>query len=236
MIVRVGYELIVVVPDSELKSFVTALVARGQERGCLRPFDWRIETDAMRDTMCGKPDAVLEPYRSARHAVMVWDHVGSGREAIEPSASEDRVVELVQSRGWTPSNVLAVAIAPEFEGTLAPVWDRVKQLLSSKRGRLPPSDIEVAAAAYRRDERLAWPEGFRDGDPVAFAAGMAKFPKEVFQGVVDVLDLRAQPSLFGHLGQQLSLPKLKQHSVWSRLAERLIAWFPGPNAPDQEPA
>lgn len=224
---RDDYELIIVVADSELKVFLERLIARGQERQCLAPFTWRIESNAMRDAMCSKPEVVVEPFRSAHRALLVWDHLGSGREAEAASDNEARIVTTLEARGWPPDSAAAVAIEPELEGTLVPVWTRVKELLARRRDRLPPTDPEIASATSRRFPRLHWPEGFRTGTDAAMLAALAKYPKEVFQGLIDVLQLRAQPALFEELGRQLSLPGLKAHPSIQRIAHHLETWFPG---------
>lgn len=213
------YDLVALVADADAQNFFQELIERGQQRGCIRPIRWRSERDAMRDALVHRPEQTVAPFRldPLPRFVLVWDHEGSGREAEAPRDVADDVVDRLARSGIPPEDVLALPIAPEFEGVLAPVWPRVVTLMAERRKRPAPSTAQVLQTA-RRLCRRELPETLEDA--------LESAPKEVFTGLRACLDMRASPREVGRLGAQVSIPTLKTGAAAGALSRALARWFP----------
>lgn len=214
-------ELVALFADLDAQKFLERLIERGQEasRRCVRPFRWRPVRDPRRDPVWSDPVAALRPFLSLDVRYLIfWDHRGSGAERLSTAESEAQVVDRMAQAGVAQDRILPVALAPELESTLVPVWERVKQSLASRRRRPVPDDLEILQAARRRNPL-----------PDDFDAALSDAPKEVVAGLFDVLQLRRSAVLYEGLGNELSLPKAKAHPALARIAETLAAWFPYPS-------
>lgn len=192
-------DLVVLFADADAERFVCRLIERGVERGCLRPFAWKAIREPMRDAKVVRaPTAALGPHIANLTArfVVVWDHHGSGYEQDEPGAVEERVLKLLEQAGIDRSRALAIALVPELEVVLVPVWPRVLGELAKLRDQnaptlpIDPSDPKASLGEALRRCRL-----------------------------------RASPPLFGDLAGALSLRELKQGDALGRLSTALVAWF-----------
>lgn len=192
-------ELVVLFADADAERFVSTLLRRGMQSRCLRELRAQSVRDPMRDPKVARsPNLALAAFlhlRSTRFLV-VWDHVGSGREREAPGAVEQDVVSVLVQTGLPRENVAAVAFVPELEIALVPVWDRVMQVLAQKRSLLPP------AAPPRPDA-----------------------PKESLHDALRELRLRPQPCLFEELAAEISVARLKNGEAISRMAAQLVTWF-----------
>lgn len=214
------YDLVVLFADLDVQQFFEAIIERGQERGCIHPIRWRSLRDPRHDSsICRQPDKSLLPFLSQHCRLMVvWDHVGSGREDEAPTAVEQSVVKTLTLAGASEAHVEAVALEPEVEALLRPEWSRVKELLAEERKSTAPDD----AAVLRRLPRLLT----RKDAPQTIAEALERHPKEAFLSVVQLLGLRVSASLYAGLGGQLSIPALKSENGTKRITARLQGWFP----------
>ncbi|GEM_PF-1511699 len=236
---RPPYDLVIVFADADTQRFVERLVERGQERRCLAPLSWRSHRDTRRDSLIANPGRVTEPFRGLcpkPRLMVLWDHVGSGRESESPSAVEAHVTTALIASGWPIADLAAIAIAPELEVLLEPTWDRVKKALADRRQRPLPTDSEVSQAARAklgigRNRPLLSDDAKRE---------MLAHPKEILEGLVEHLQLRRTPHLYAELGNELSIPVLKgggaqpacsppptATNAAARIASYLVRWFPG---------
>jgi hypothetical protein len=207
------YELVVLFADEDALRLITRLLERGQarERGCLRSIRWRPIRDPRRDTVVRAADAALRPFLGNvdHRFIVLWDHSGCGRE-LEPADSVERdVKQLLVRAGVGEASVEAIAFVPELEATLVPVWSRVVEVLSERRGCAPPSEAEilVKSGGTRLDEQLS------------------RQPKEVFDALLRCLNLRHSAELFEHLGEHVSIPLFKADRSIERISTTLRRWF-----------
>jgi hypothetical protein len=228
MIVRdPPYELVSVCADADTQRMLERLLERGQERGCLRAFRWRSERSALRDPLISRPETVLSVFRQPGlpcRFLLVWDHAGCGQENQSASDLETSVRNCLSRSGFEVRDLAVVCVPPELEILLGPVWVRVKDLLASKRGRPPPEDEAVIRRARLLQSRK--PRGSEIPDDVNL--GLSRCPKELFEGLLSILDLRASPALFEEVGERVSIPDLKSIPAAAELAQRLVEWFPPP--------
>ena len=148
--------------------------------------------------------------------LIVWDQHGSGAEHESVEEIERKVVERLAVSGVRPSDVLAVILKPELEVVFAPVWDRVKQIVGTQRGRLPPSDEQIVAEARKRNA----------GVPNDFEAALRRFPKEIFGALSSLMQLRRAAPLYTKVAENLSLRRLKEGDAVNRIAFTISGWFP----------
>lgn len=213
------YDLVVLFADQDAKLMFERVIERGQQRGCIRALRWRSLRDPRRDAAVAQdPARVLEPFFGGRSKVMVvWDHDGSGREGEPPASVEAAATRALTRRGFVAADVLCVALVPELEAVLMPLWDRVAQALVQRRRAPAPSDAAVAGRLARRHG-------------VDASLGLEHFkqsmPKEAWLALV--VEAGRQPSarLFEELGDELSIPALKATPAVDRVTKQLQAWFP----------
>lgn len=140
------YDLVALFPDLEMQKLFEAWIERGQEprRRCARALRWRSLRDPRRDTVWRQPERALQAFfQFDCRFLIAWDHHGTGLESSEPVSVEQKVVERLTQYGVTADGVLAVALEPELERLLVPVWPKVKSLLGEERAIDPPDDQAI---------------------------------------------------------------------------------------------
>ncbi len=194
-------KLVVLFADADAERFITGLIERGIERGCLRlrNEDWEAVRDPMHDARVARePTAALAPFLHLPTCrfVIVVDHHGSGAEARCRESLESDMVDALLRAGITRERVAAIVFEPELEVALVPTWTRVLELLARVR-REPPRAIPVSA----EDPKASWGSALR------------------------AYKLKSGPALFEELAKDLSLERLKNGAALGRLSERLVDWF-----------
>jgi hypothetical protein len=213
------YDLVVLFADADAQEFFKTLVERGPRQGCMRAIRWRPLRDPRRDASTWRNAAgTLGPFISGgAKLVVIWDHEGSGREDRAPEDVERDVKVSLVAAGAIEQAIEAVALVPELEGVLVPAWDRVVGLLAEQRERPVPQE---EALLRRLRANLG------QNAPEAIEVALRTRPKELLEAVVDLLQLRLHPKLYGRLANGLSLPRIKLGATAKRLSERLEEWFP----------
>lgn len=231
MIVRDSpYELVVVSADADVQKFIERLLERGQERGCISPFRWRSERNALRDTLVSRPETAFKAFQPNPSGgvvcrfILVWDYQGCGRESQSAEDVESEVTKRLVACGIDSSDLATICIQPEFEVVFSPrrVWDKVRDELASKRNMLPPDDdavIRCAKAIQRKRARSV-------NIPDDLESAMQDCPKEILEGLLSYTNLRASPALFEELANGVSIPAVKQVPFANRIAQKLTEWFP----------
>jgi hypothetical protein len=109
-------DLIVLVADKNTQFAVRGLLSRHAALG-IRQITSDIYVHPERDPGClRKCDAFLSSFRqSHRHAMVVFDREGCGREEESRSALEQLVEKSLLRTGWEQSRVAAVSPDPELE-------------------------------------------------------------------------------------------------------------------------
>ncbi len=207
------------------RRFSTRSLSEGKTY-CISPFRWRSIRDPLRDNLRTDPLGILRPFLSQQpKVVLLWDHHGSGAEHLPPAEVEAQVVETLGRAGVSAEDALACAFQPEVEAVLAPVWERVSQAMAEKRGQHAPSNAEILEKARQQFARVAIPDSVN--------AALQANPKEMFEALLRTLNLRFSSAVFQELGQQLSIPGMKDEPTMHRVLHKLAEWFPPP--PPQGP-
>lgn len=216
-------DLLVVVADADAEKLLHGVIARGLQRGCLRPHRWALRRNPMRDPavrlapLAGSPDA--KP--GSTRVLVVLDHHGCGRAETPAREVENEVILKLQQAGFGSDAVACVVLEPELEVLLGPAWDLIAALLAKKRAHDPPSRAQVVAAGNLPTETAEL------GEPTdeAWQELLLSRPKECFDGLLRALRLRHQPALFEEIASRVSLPRLKASPTARRIAAQLEAWF-----------
>lgn len=210
------YDLVALFADKDAELLFERIIERGQERGCIRQLRWRSLRDARRDAAVARdPGRSLQPFiGKERKLLVVWDHEGSGRERDTPQLVAEGAVQSLVRRGAARSDVLCVALVPELEVVIMPVWDRLGRALVEGRGAAPSDPMVARRLGLDSVEALTEARRLR--------------PKEAFQALVGAAGLRWSARLFEQLGQALSIPGLKGAAEIERITTQLQAWFPSP--------
>lgn len=108
-------DLAVLVADKNTEAALTALLARPQALG-IRPIAATIFVHPRRDPGCvNEAHLFLKPFaQEFRHALVVFDHEGSGREDLSPHELAAVIGERLEESGWQDRGQVIV-IAPELE-------------------------------------------------------------------------------------------------------------------------
>lgn len=216
------YDLVFVFADADAKALFDQVVERGQQY-CVSSFRWRSIRDPLRDNLRTDPLGILHPFLAEQPKVLLlWDHHGSGAEHRDPAEVEAEVLATLMGAGVEEGDALACAFRPEVEAVLVPVWDRVRQLMAQKREQLPPPDTEILALAQRRFRRM--------GIPDSVGEALTSNPKEMFEALLGILNLRFSAAVFEEMGRELSIPTMKDDDTTNRVLLKLVEWFP-PAAP-----
>jgi hypothetical protein len=215
------YDLVALFSDLDMQTLFEAWLERGQQprRQCAREFLWRSIRDPRRDTVWSQPERALQPFfQFGCRFLIVWDHHGTGLEAMAPADVEKQVVQRLTRVGVPAEQVLAVALEPELERLLVPVWRKVKLLMSGERTMAPPEDAEILIKAKELSKAVRSVWDFEDL--------LEKNPKEAFEALVRLVRLRRAAPLYQRIGAQTSLPTVKQDGTAARIASTLRDWFP----------
>lgn len=220
------YDLVALFPDLEMQKLFEAWIERGQEprRRCVHELRWRSLRDPRRDTVWSQPERALQPFFQFQcRFLVVWDHHGTGLESSTPEDVEQQVVQRLGRLGVSRERVLAIALQPELERLLVPVWQKVKWIIGRERGIDPPED----AAIFTKAREISAPaRAAADFDQL-----LERHPKETFEALVRLLRLRRAAPLYAEIGAQASLPAVKQDLTASRIALALKGWFPRTELP-----
>lgn len=180
----------------------------------------------MRDTLVSRPRALVDMFLPQDHAcrlVLVWDLHGCGQGDRSATDVEKGVADELRAAGLQDSRFAVACISPESEALFAPVWERIKEHLARRRNMpVPPTDAEIISRARALQRRQTSPCHIPDD----LRTAMDQCPKELFEALVALLNLRRSPALYEDIGDKVSIPQVKENRVAAYLAARLEEWFP----------
>jgi len=193
-------DLVVLLADQDTRRFVESVIDRGMKRRCLPPVRIEYVIDPMKDSsVVRRADALLRACvrRPWPRVVVIWDHHGSGRQRESSATVEADVLALVERNGFPRDNILTLAVDPELEVLLGPVWESVLDALR---------DI-----------------GAKPRPQVAFSA---LDPKKSLEMAAVTARVKLAPHVFSALGGRVSIRDLKRSEIGERLSRQLETWFP----------
>lgn len=197
-------DLVVLLADQDTRRFVGAIIDRGMERHCLPPIKLKYVIDTMKDaSVVRSADRLLRPFARQPwpRVVIIWDHHGSAPGRKSPQAVEEDVRALVEGTGFPREHILTLAIEPELEVLLGPVWESILVRLGEIGSQPRP---EIAFDAHD--------------------------PKKALEMAAAKAHVRLAPHVFKEFGSRVSILALKKSTVGERLSSHLERWFSRPPA------
>ena len=200
-------DLVVLLPGKDERAMIEGLLARGASLG-IRPVRPEFVVHHQRDPGCYKnAEALLRLFANrARHALVMFDHEGSGQEGRSAREVEEDVRDRLRRSGWEDRAEVLV-LEPELETWVWSDSPVVAEALGWER-REPP---------LRRwlEERGLW----NPGEPKPHR------PKEAVEAALETVRLSRSSAIYGRIAAGVSLKRCVDPS-FLRLTQILKEWFP----------
>jgi hypothetical protein len=157
----VGQDLLVLVADNDARDVLEVLLGSRTAALGIRALDLtvlRIAGTRDADVYRKAHDHLRGMWRHYAHAVVVFDHEGSGAETKPAEDLESELEARLRRNGWPENRAAAVAIDPELEawvwgplGELAGLWDTAEDHL---RRQLVAFDLDAQGKVRQPKEAL----------------------------------------------------------------------------------
>jgi hypothetical protein len=199
-------DLVALAADGSMEKVLQGIFSRPGSLK-IRPFSCDIFVHPQRDPGClTRGHDFLKPFRkSHRHALVVFDYEGCGRESATPGELEAEVTARLAATGWE-SRAEVVVIAPELE-----IW--------------------VWSESPHVDEALGWkarPPGLRPWlkEKGFLAAGHGKpaQPKEAVEKALRTASKPRSSAIYQKLAETVTLSACTDPS-FQKLRSVLVSWF-----------
>jgi len=201
-------DLIVLVPDVDMENALTQILRRHKSLD-VRPIDFEvIRYVGKADPGCyGQSHSFLLPrFGDFEHALVIFDHEGSGQERRSAEDVEAEVAQRLRRTGWG-DRADAVVIVPELE---AWIWGPSPQVARTLGWRERP-----AALREWLEEKNLWRRG--QAKPLD--------PKQAMEAALRELKRPRSASIYRELASKVSLRHCRDRS-FRRLVQILRSWFP----------
>jgi len=201
-------DLVVLVADSNAEHALNEILDRYPSLGIRRIYFQVIRDTARADPGCyGRSHEFLRPsLREFKHAIVIFDRQGSGRESRDAEELEHEVANRLRQNGWA-DRAAVIVIDPELE---AWVWRPSRQAEESVgwRGKAMP------LREWLQQMEL-WPEGvLKPPDP-----------KLALEATLRELRRPRSSAIYADLAKKVSLRNCRDRS-FCRLVQILRNWFP----------
>lgn len=202
-------DLVVLVPDKNAEYAIRGILARYQSLG-IRPVTAEILSHPAHDPGCfaNAPEFLLFAVRKAAHALVVFDHHGSGQDhTMDRNSMEADVEQRLAAAGWEGRSA-TVVIAPELENWVWSASPHVEMILGWA-GHTPP------LRAWLEHKGL-W--AACDTKPVD--------PKEALLAAIREVGKSRTSKLYGDLAAKVGFRQCAD-GAFSKLTRVLQGWFAG---------
>lgn len=202
-------DLVILAADKDMEQMLERLVQRRQSLAT-RPIDYVIYVHPRHDNGCRTGSLqILRPLtQQFRHALVLFDHEGSGAERQSADEVEMQVRAELESNGWH-GRARVIAIDPELEIWMWSDSPEVDQVIGWA-GRQPPVRSWLASQGF---------ELHQNGKPVR--------PKEALVRALREVRKQPSPALFAKIASSVSLSRCTDRS-FVKLREILQSWFGDP--------
>lgn len=201
-------DLIVLVSDRNMEHTLRQVFERHPSLK-IRPIDFDIVVYVGKADpgCCAQSHNFLRLYeRDFQHALVLFDHQGSGRECGSVEEVEKEVSERLRQSGWG-ERAATIVIVPELE---AWVWGPSIQVERTLGWRNRPANLRQ----WLQDKGL-WPEqSVKPPDP-----------KRALETTLSELKRPRSSSIYAELASKVSLRDCRDRS-FCRLVQILRSWFP----------
>jgi hypothetical protein len=201
-------DLIILVPGRDEREVLDGLLGERRPSLAIRDLRYEFATAVMRDSGCFRnAPAILRPYCDrAAHALVLFDHFGSGQSDHEADQVEDDLRARLAANGWDDRAEVLV-IEPELEIWVWSASPVVDEILGWGE-RQPPLRQWLK-------EHGGWPEDQHKPPK----------PKASVEAALREARIPRSPRLYRKLAERVSLA-LCQDRAFQRLVTLLRRWFP----------
>ena len=200
-------DLVVLVPDRNIEYAIRGILGRRESLG-IREITAEVHPHPAHDPGCfaNSPEFLLFAVKKAEHALVVFDHHGSGQDhTMDRVAMEDDVEKRLSAQGWQ-GRCSAIAIAPELENWVWSASPHVDAVLGWE-GRRPPLRAWLQKQGH-------WAE--KDEKPA--------HPKEAMLAAIRVAGKSRSSKLFADLAGRVGFTQCTDEA-FVKLRQVLRSWF-----------
>jgi hypothetical protein len=204
----VSLDLILLVPGKDEREALEGLLECRRPSLGIRDIRYELLVASMRDPGCFQSaDALLRPFHHrATHALVLFDHYGSGQEDRPVPEVEAEVRSRLAGAGWG-DRADALVLSPELETWVWSASRHVDQELGWE-GRNPALRDWLRNQGYWPDAHLKPQE-----------------PKRALKAALREVRKPQSPRMFRRLAERVSLDRC-QDSAFRKLLTLLRQWFP----------
>lgn len=204
-------DLVVLAADKNIEEAIGGILQERAKSLGIRTITYKIITHPSRDPGClNQSVGILAGYRNThRHAVVIFDHQGSGREQHSRVDLEITVENDLRLSGWG-ERASTIVIDPELENW---VWSQSPHIANC----LGWKDPEIALQDW-----LVENEFLTDAKQIK-----PKQPKEAMEAVLKFVRRPRSSAIYRAIAEKVSLAYCTD-PAFAKLCERLRAWFPIP--------
>lgn len=204
-------DLVVMVADNDAELTIRSLLSRHEALG-IRRISHNLIRHPQRDAGCrGKPEILLRGFSAShRHALVLFDHHGSGRDSEPFAKVEDETRELLARNGWN-DRAEVVVLSPELEIWMWSDSPEVDRILGWQERRPP-------LRQWLLDEGL-----------IAGTDSKPEDPKTAYHRAVREVRRAVSASHFKEMARAVSFRRCTDGS-FQRFLQILRTWFPPENA------
>lgn len=200
-------DLIVLLPGKDERETLDALMSTRRESLGIRPIQYRLVVHPRRDPGClnEAPEVLSSFVGRADHALVLFDHEGSGREDRDPDALAEELTHRLNLAGWQ-GRAAVVVLQPELESW---VWS-------------PSPAVDEAVGWARREPGLrTWlsQRGLLPADEVKPAR-----PKEALEAALREVRIPRSSAIYRRIAETVGLRRCQDPS-FRRFRQILADWF-----------
>jgi hypothetical protein len=201
-------DLIVLVPGRDEREVLDGLLGARRTSLAIRDLRYEVVTASMRDPGCFRnAPAILRPFcERAAHALVVFDHFGSGQSDREAARVEEDLRGRLAANGWDDRGEVLV-IEPKLETWVWSASPVVDEILGWGE-RQPPLRQWLKEHGGWSDDRHKPPN-----------------PKTSVEAALREARIPRSPRLYRRLAERVSLARCHDQS-FQRLVGLLRDWFP----------
>ena len=200
-------DLVILAADKDLEYALKGLLARPEALG-IRPVDADIFVEPEHDPACALRGVDFLGNLSAQygHGLLIFDHKGSGREAMTPQDLQTSLNKAFAGSVWG-ERARAVVLSPELE---AWIWSD------------SPHVDAVAGWRYRDPKLRLW---LIEQNYLRESEAKPKRPKEAFEAALREAQKPRSASLYQQMAERVSLRRCTD-AAFLELKGILSDWFP----------
>lgn len=204
-------DIVILVADKNTDYGMRGLLSRPKALG-IRPIQARILVHPGRDPGCAREaEKLLRPLaHQYQHALVIFDHRGSGQEALRADALSDDVRDRLAAAGWG-DRAETIVIDPELEIWVFAQSPNVERCLGWRGAR-------GTLRRWLEHENLWRPDQPKPGSP-----------KEALDRVLFRIRRPRSSSVYQCLGERVSVKGCTERA-FIKLGTTLSAWFPADDA------